>query len=490
MKTLFLYLTLFSLVSCKSRPTQQQGASSLRGNVIERDRPGLAMYHYGSKEILQSNDGKARFSDEAWAKIGSRHPEFRKGLYIAQHPGHNERYAEELLGKANDQFPWFMKVTLDAQCLNEGRIAPYLSDLITDEQFQIWYRATIDRARTDVEFKATLPKEFPASFQTFRKNCLFGSDGQRLDPVSQSKEIVEKFKMIAQDGSTTACSRVMERYFKQPILNDADSSIYIVRDSYWPQRGFWYIRDQRCISTMDASSLNIIRTLSSVPEVWSTSPFTNDVERNIETTRVRSGIIQFSILMRALLDLNFNVDDADVAALAKNAESGTMEWSHRPVYSYIRRYLETIKRCGRNLEDLKDLSVKFLESVKTSTDNLESQVDELFGKYIVTCGGRVISFAKSGRYRAAGSTSDTDAMCDQVLTYDDEAKSSLTIQFSCTDPALDQKKQFQISNGTAEGFKRYTDSERYIYMMFEDSYMYYRGTSNESSKALMMRVGD
>lgn len=234
-------LIVYGAFGCKTRDT----GSGLKGAVPLSLSPPKVLYHFGVYQHLRPY-GKVPGDALAakWNQIPSiSNPPggaYRKGFYLSQHPGYNEKYAVESLSSPAAGSPWLMTVTLRDECIDDGPTQRWF-DFLNSEEFS---------------------------------DCDFGN------------------------GKTSP-----------ECLTRADDYLFshntgLVRDSWWPTKGFWYARDPKCLKVVDSTPESVLEAAASVPEFWSVAPYTTDERRDVGMgTSYRPGEVSFAVLTRALLDV-------------------------------------------------------------------------------------------------------------------------------------------------------------------------------------------
>ncbi|MCX6116796.1 MAG: hypothetical protein NT027_04590 [Proteobacteria bacterium] len=406
--TLAIVLFGLSIVGCKSRSAAKNDSSDVKGFIIESEMPVKVMYHFGDKEILLQNDGKTTFSDDVWEKIGAVHAPFRKGLYVGQHPAYAERYTHDLLLGPNKRQPWMMKVTVKDECLKPQRVAPYITDLYKDQQFMDWYMKIRSQSQEDVFFnKVKKPNYINQSFSHFSNRCQKNkADGidNVFSPI-RDQDLIEKiWKSFDTKAFDSACANTFETYLKRPIWSDPKAVIGIVRDTKWPSRGFWYIRERECIESMESDASSVVEIFLETKEIWGTEPFSSENSVNLKNDKSAQKMALLSILFDALKVLDFSSVTNRFKEYRNNGDFGYYrislqqeKWSklnfHNPKLLFDAS-LDAVVRCASASTSEQEEFRKILEKgnglvkANAALDMLSSpNLIALFHEIDKTCGG-------------------------------------------------------------------------------------------------------
>ncbi|MCX6117588.1 MAG: hypothetical protein NT027_08610 [Proteobacteria bacterium] len=299
----FSIFSTLTISSCKSR-VSNQSKSEVKGFEIESDMPLPVMYHIGEKSILLKNHGRSTFTDDEWTNITKAHAHYRKGLYVGQHPAYSERYASKYMSQENKGVPWLMTVKVKPECLAPNRIAPYLTDLHKDRQFINWYKEIAKEKHESFRDSFLKPNFANDHLAIFTSKCIKNRSTKNVySPSNDKKELEDLWKPFDTEKVESACANTFNAYINQPDLNDTKSTISIVRDTYWPNRGFWYIRDQSCIEQMDSDAESTIKIFADSSDLWDEQPFASGVNTISGVDPGEERLVLLSIFLNAASDI-------------------------------------------------------------------------------------------------------------------------------------------------------------------------------------------
>ncbi len=254
-------LSMTSLVAgCKPRKEQ---ASSLEGAVPIENLPPKVAYHFGMYKFLYNFARPSSYNAAEWALIPSvKTPPggaYRRGIYISQHPAYNESYAQENLANPKMESPWVMTVRIKDECRG--------------------------RERTFNLLTTTLVPQCPGYL----------------------------YSLASRAGLNQFCIDTANNHL---FKNKAG----VVVDTWWPEKGFWYVYDPKCIEALDGTSESIMKLAADVPELWKMAPYTTEERRDRVAAELGygPGQVMFTILARAMNDVALD----DMEQLAKIAVNG------------------------------------------------------------------------------------------------------------------------------------------------------------------------
>ncbi|MCX6117839.1 MAG: hypothetical protein NT027_09870, partial [Proteobacteria bacterium] len=397
--------------------------SDIKGYEIESDQPLPVMYHIGEKTVLFKNHGRSIFTDEEWSNITKAHAHFRKGLYVGQHPAYSERYAHKYMTVENKGQPWMMTVKVKPECLQPNRVAPYLTDLHRDRLFVNWFQDISlpqNQARVSSFIKPNLVDE---NLQFMISKCLSNPKTNNIYSPSNDKSTLEKiWAPFETKQLTSACANTFEAYLQQPVIDDPNSKISIIRDTYWPNRGFWYIRDRSCIDLMESDSDSILRMFENTKYIWDYRPFTSALEVYTNEDKGISLATTLSIFLAAIDESSISDLARFLKPIKKHASETGGGYQYPDNISPSNLFLtpdnvfysmiDTLIRCSENSADnadyaqLKVLNSDFAVKLNQSSGKKEFELQKDFLTFMTNidrlCGGQKMQKIGPGKLSQDG----------------------------------------------------------------------------------------
>ncbi|MCX6117672.1 MAG: hypothetical protein NT027_09035 [Proteobacteria bacterium] len=335
---------------CKSRKSQVKNLVQLESS------PPNVLYHFGAYRHLETYHNVQDLTDN-WSRFPSSQGVFggpyRAGIYLSQHPAYNEKYSLDDITPIPGEpslLPWFMTLRLKSECsANSGDASKW-----------------IDLPSNLALFKSCRSQEFLLN-QVPNNDC--------------QKEILDLYNA---------------------------RGIGIVRDSWWTDRGFWFIRNTSCLESLDSSPLNVLTGAANTPEFWHMTPYQNNEKRTDDTSRdYRPGELSFAAVVKALVEVA-EVDQALMSQFYLNAERTDLLNLKGPLLILGRHAYGCMKDRSDRLALQEALATNFLNNFDREVRNssgLSNRIGNLAKKLNFSCAS---SPHENGQVSSA--TTDTESI--------------------------------------------------------------------------------
>ncbi|MCX6116619.1 MAG: hypothetical protein NT027_03695, partial [Proteobacteria bacterium] len=284
------YLSL-SIWGCKSKSTN----SGLLDTVpMIENQPPTEVYHIGAYQYLSKYTSKeelAKFWNNIPSVGGKYGGTWRSGFYVSQHPAYNEMYGSKVLVERQlNDFPWMVKLRLANSCTKKSEKGRRWIDFLSDN--------------------------------------IFSADDKLVCPIVMLQHETKGGKPTSPE-----CVQIL-----MGKLNDESKNINvgIVRDTWWPRKGFWYVKDLDCIEDIQTDADSVIEAAATIPEFWNLKPFTNMEDRTDEAVAIGSanfqpGEVAYSILVKALYESTPSIDKSTLESLSVTASKTDIESMKEPL---------------------------------------------------------------------------------------------------------------------------------------------------------------
>lgn len=261
----FAMVSLLVAVGCKARPGEAPSSEIKEQRNLQSTAPAPTTFHFGEYQYLhryaenRTESGRQIAPDE-WEGIPSTRyaVPYRRGFYVSNHPAYNERYAAPNLRESDPKTPWLVRIELDPACLEGNVLAP-----------------DVNRVQASEEFQAFLAGNPKYQGRAFPQTC------------------PETAKRDQEAGrSSSWCHQAFDDFFQA-------KGYRLVYDHFWPESGFWIVRDRTCISDVLADETSVLKIYAEVPGLWDFSPYVSGKLRDMQGAG-KQGHVLLYVLIRAL----------------------------------------------------------------------------------------------------------------------------------------------------------------------------------------------